>query len=362
MKNELGISIHRYSTLETIQNLLVQSKSQSVLHWTAQVKQQAMGLDELFYINGQFAQQATDNFIEKASLIIMATQLSCEQLSSLLTLLNNEGVKSIRLFAPQVIEEVTVMRFTLSATSQTLKVNIDEFCKKNKLDFALMDNFPDWDKPGLVLMDMDSTTIQIECIDEIARLYNVGDQVSAVTALAMQGKLDFNESLRTRVGKLEGAPVSILQEVADNLPLMPGLLALIKGLKSVGWKVAIASGGFNYFADRLKDDHGFDAAVSNTLEIKDQFLTGKVQGEIINATVKKRTLFELAERYDIPLSQTVAIGDGANDLLMLDASAIGIAIHAKPIVQEKAPVSLNHTDLQGALCILSASKEANSWS
>ncbi|MCW8995449.1 MAG: phosphoserine phosphatase SerB, partial [Psychromonas sp.] len=194
------------------------------------------------------------------------------------------------------------------------------------------------------------------------RLYGVGDQVAAVTALAMQGKLDFNESLRTRVSKLKGAPVSILQEVADNMPLMPGLQALIKGLKSAGWKVAIASGGFNYFADRLKDEHGFDAAISNTLEITDHILTGEVHGEIVNATVKKRTLSELAERFDIPMSQTVAIGDGANDLLMLDSSAIGIAIHAKPIVQEKAPVSLNNIDLQGALCILSASNVANSWS
>ena len=354
--------MHRYSTVETIQNLLVQSNSQTVQQWAKQIKQQTKGLDELFYIDGLFAQKSVEPFVEKASLIVMSAELNCDHLRGLLTLLNNENVTAIRLYAPQVIEHVSVMRFELSAKPQTLKANIDKFCKKNKIDFALMTNFPDWNKPGLVLMDMDSTTIQIECIDEIARLYNVGDQVSAVTALAMQGKLDFNESLRTRVGKLEDAPVSILQEVADNLPLMPGLLGLITALKSVGWKVAIASGGFNYFADRLKDDLGFDFAISNTLEIKNKILTGKVQGEIINAEVKKRTLFELAEQYDIPMSQTVAIGDGANDLLMLDASAMGIAIHAKPIVQEKALVSLNHIDLQGAQCILSASKSDNSWS
>ena len=348
--------------METIQNLLVQSGSQSLLEWKEQVNQQVSELEVLFYESGKFTQKATGEFTEQASLIVMAKQFTGGQLNALLMLLNSENVDTIRLHAPEAIENITVVRFALNANPQTLKATIDKFCKENTMDFALMTHFPDWSKPGLVLMDMDSTTIQIECIDEIARLYGVGEQVAAVTELAMQGKLDFNESLRTRVSKLKGAPVSILQEVADNLPLMPGLLELIKGLKEAGWKVAIASGGFNYFADRLKEDHGFDEAVSNTLEITEQTLTGEVHGEIVNATVKARTLSELAERYDIPMSQTVAIGDGANDLLMLDASAIGIAIHAKPIVQEKAPVSLNHIDLKGALCILSASNAANSWS
>ncbi len=362
MANGLGLYKHRYFTVKTIQKHLVQSKSQSLLQWRDYVKQQVIGLDELFYQNGTLTQKPTAIFTEQASLIVMAEQFNTKQLNNLLTLLNSENVQAIRLHAPEIIENITVMRFVLSANPQSLKANIDKFCKENKMDFALMATFPDWQKPGLVLMDMDSTTIQIECIDEIAALYGVGEQVSAVTALAMQGKLDFNESLRTRVSKLKGAPVSILKEVADTMPLMPGLLELIKGLKNAGWKVAIASGGFNYFADRLKEDHGFDEAVANTLEISDQLITGEVHGEIVNAVVKARTLSELAERYDIPMSQTVAIGDGANDLLMLDNSAIGIAIHAKPIVQEKAPVSLNHIDLQGALCILSASNSANSWS
>lgn len=358
---ELGIFTHRYSTVKTIQKLLVQSKSQSLMQWRELVKQQVSELDELFYENGKFTKVA-ENFTETASLVVLAREFTSAHLNSLLLLLNRENVDTIRLNTPEIIENVTVIRLALNHHTQTLKTNIDTFCKDNKMDFALMSHFPDWRKPGLVLMDMDSTTIQIECIDEIARLYGVGDQVAAVTALAMQGKLDFNESLRTRVSKLKGAPVSILKEVADNMPLMPGLLELIKGLKNAGWKVAIASGGFNYFADRLKEEHGFDYAISNTLEINDQTLTGEVHGDIVNAVVKARTLSELADRYDIPMSQTVAIGDGANDLLMLDASALGIAIHAKPIVQEKAPVSLNNIDLQGALCILSANNRKKSWS
>ena len=348
--------------MEIIQNLLIQSNSSSLIEWRNNVKQQVVGLNELFYENGKFIKFEPKYFTEQSSLIVFAEQFSCVQLNNLLSLFNAENIQATRLYAPEVIENTIVMRFQLSNQSTNLKENLATFCKTQQLDFALMDSFPDWSQPGLVLMDMDSTTIQIECIDEIARLYGVGEQVSAVTALAMQGKLDFNQSLRTRVGKLKDAPVTILQEVADNMPLMPGLLALISNLKKVGWKVAIASGGFNYFANRLKEEHGFDAAVSNSLEIKEGTLTGEVTGEIVNAEVKQRTLSELAEQFAIPMSQTVAIGDGANDLLMLGASGMGIAIHAKPIVQEKAEVAINYTDLQGALCILSASHQDNSWS
>jgi len=348
--------------VETLEKLLVQSNYDSLPQWREHLKQQVSGIDRLFCHKGSLTSTLPVNFTEQASLIVMAAQFNTRQLHSLLCLLTGEYIDTIRLHAPEIIENVIVMRFALSAKPHSLKEKLAEFSRENKMDFALMANFPDWRQPGLVLMDMDSTTIQIECIDEIARLYGVGEEVSAVTALAMQGKLDFNESLRTRVSKLAGAPVSILKEVADSMPLMPGLLELLKGLKKAGWKVAIASGGFNYFADRLKADLDFDYAIANTLEISDQLLTGKVAGSIVNATVKASTLSELAARYNIPMSQTVAIGDGANDLLMMGASALGIAIHAKPIVQEKAAVSLNHLDLQGALCILSASNSVTSWS
>ena len=347
--------------MEIVQNLLIQSNSSSLIEWRNNVKQHVTGLNELFYENGRFTQTVSNTFNESSSLIVFAEQFLGEQLMGLLSLLDKEGTQTVRLYSPELIENTIVIRLALSNQNIELKERLVQFCQQQAIDFALMPQFPDWSQPGLVLMDMDSTTIQIECIDEIARLYGVGEQVSAVTALAMQGKLDFNQSLRTRVGKLKDAPVSILQDVADNMPLMPGLLALIKNLKKSGWKVAIASGGFNYFADRLKQYHGFDAAVSNSLEIKDGMLTGEVTGEIVNADVKKRTLSELAEQFDIPMSQTVAIGDGANDLLMLSASGMGIAIHAKPIVQEKAEISINHTDLQGALCILSAAHQDNSW-
>jgi len=340
--------------VKVIKKLFHPSNSQSLIQWRDYLKEHVSELENLFYHQGNLTQALISDFTVKAELIVMGRMFTTQDLDHLLAVLENQKIESIRLFEPEIIAGVVVMRFALNTFPESLKGELDEFTKTRQFDFALMENFPDWSEPGLVLMDMDSTTIQIECIDEIARLHGVGEQVSAVTALAMQGKLDFNESLCTRVSKLAGAPVSILNEVADNMPLMPGLIELIKALKETGWKVAIASGGFNYFADRLKEEHGFDAAVANTLEVADNHLTGKVLGEIVNACVKARTLSELTHGFSIPMSQTVAIGDGANDLKMMRASAMGIAIHAKPIVQEQAAVSLNHLDLLGALCILSA--------
>jgi len=351
----------RYITVKTIQKLQVPSKALPLIQWRDDLKQDVNDLDYLSFEKGELTQVNHLTFAKKAELIVMGKIFITTHLHALFTLLNDEGIESILIYSPEEIEEVTTIRLALSEFPDSLKFALDNFSKQNALDFALMAQFPDWSVPGLVLMDMDSTTIQIECIDEIARLHGVGEQVSAVTALAMQGKLDFNESLRTRVSKLEAMPVSILKEVADNMPLMPGLQALIAGLKKAGWKVAIASGGFNYFADRLKQDHGFDYTIANTLEIEGDTVTGKVLGEIVNADVKARTLNMLAAQYNIDMSQTIAIGDGANDLVMMAASAMGIAIHAKPIVQEKAAISLNHLDLEGALAILSANNVA-SWS
>jgi len=357
----IAILNDRYITVKTIQKLQIPSKPLSLIQWRDDLKQSVTDLDCLLFEENTLKQGSTDAFSPKAELIVMGTQFLTTHLNALLTRLNEEGIDTVMIYSPELIAEVTTIRFALSAAPQGLKEILDQFSKENALDFAYMAQFPDWSTPGLVLMDMDSTTIQIECIDEIARLYGVGEQVAAVTALAMQGKLDFNESLRTRVSKLENMPLSILQEVADNMPLMPGLSLLIAGLKKAGWKVAIASGGFNYFADRLKQDHGFDFTIANTLEVDGDHLTGKVVGGIVNADVKARTLNELALQYNIAPSQTVAIGDGANDLVMMAASAMGIAIHAKPIVQEKAAISLNHLDLEGALAILSTNRCA-SWS
>jgi len=180
-----------------------------------------------------------------------------------------------------------------------------------------------------------------------------------VTERAMRGELDFPASLRSRVGTLQGADASILHQVRDGLPLMPGLTQLVLKLETLGWKVAIASGGFTFFADYLRDRLHLTAAVANELEIVDGKLTGQVVGDIVDAQYKAATLLRLAQEDDIPLAQTVAIGDGANDLPMIKAAGLGIAYHAKPKVNEKTEVTIRHADLMGVFCILSGSLNQN---
>ncbi|MBN7818911.1 phosphoserine phosphatase SerB [Bowmanella yangjiangensis] len=221
-----------------------------------------------------------------------------------------------------------------------------------QLELNLLRAQPRLDVPGLLVMDMDSTVIQMECIDEIAQLAGVGPAVSEVTELAMQGKLDFAQSLTQRVGCLKGADEQILRQVRDCLPLMPGLERLVRELKAHGWKIAIASGGFTYFADYLKERLGLDAAVSNQLGIEEGKLTGLVEGDIVDAKVKAQTLKGLAEQYGIAPEQTVAMGDGANDLVMMAAAGLGVAYKAKPVVLERADAAIRFGGLDELLHLL----------
>lgn len=248
------------------------------------------------------------------------------------------------------VEEYQVIRLAGSLTPRATRLAHDE-----GLDVAPLGKIPNLRAPGLLVMDMDSTAIQIECIDEIAKLAGTGERVAEVTERAMRGELDFTASLRSRVATLEGADASILHQVRDNLPLMPGLTQLVLKLETLGWKVAIASGGFTFFADYLRDKLHLAEVVANQLEVVDGKFTGHVLGDIVDAQYKANTLTRLAESYEIPHEQTVAIGDGANDLPMIKTAGLGIAYHAKPKVNEKAEVTIRHADLMGVFCILSGS-------
>lgn len=230
------------------------------------------------------------------------------------------------------------------ARDRLAKFNISE-----QIESALLLNVPTLSKPGLLVMDMDSTTIKIECIDEIAALAGVGEEVAAVTELAMQGQLDFSESLHQRVAKLQDASEDILAQVASNIPLMEGLETLVAELKKHHWRVAIASGGFTYFADHLKQMLSLDAAVANVLEINNHKLTGKVLGDVIDAQAKADCLLQLKEKFDILPTQTVAMGDGANDLVMMAAAHLGVAFHAKPLVLAQADACITTSGLD---CLL----------
>ena len=228
------------------------------------------------------------------------------------------------------------------------------FAHDVEVDIAKLDFSPKLSQAGLLVMDMDSTAIQIECIDEIAKLAGVGELVSAITESAMRGELDFEQSLRRRVGTLKGAPESILQQVRENLPLMPGLVETIQTLQKYGWKTAIASGGFTYFADYLKDLLQLDFAASNQFDIEDGKLTGLVKGDVVDAKFKAKTLQHLLEEYGIDSQHSIAIGDGANDLAMMNVAGLGVAFHAKPKVQQQAQIVVNFADLTALLCLLSA--------
>ena len=229
-----------------------------------------------------------------------------------------------------------------------------KFAHDVEVDIAKLDFSPKLSQAGLLVMDMDSTAIQIECIDEIAKLAGVGELVSAITESAMRGELDFEQSLRRRVATLKGAPESILQQVRENLPLMPGLVETIQSLQKYGWKTAIASGGFTYFADYLKALLQLDFAASNQFNIEDGKLTGLVKGDVVDAQYKAKTLQRLLEEYAIDSQHSIAIGDGANDLAMMNVAGLGVAFHAKPKVQQQAQIVVNFADLTALLCLLSA--------
>ena len=233
-------------------------------------------------------------------------------------------------------------------------VDFINFAHDVEVDIAKLDFSPKLSQAGLLVMDMDSTAIQIECIDEIAKLAGVGELVSAITESAMRGELDFEQSLRRRVGTLKGAPESILQQVREHLPLMPGLVETIQTLQKYGWKTAIASGGFTYFADYLKDLLQLDFTASNQFDIEDGKLTGLVKGDVVDAQYKAKTLKHLLEEYGIDSQHSIAIGDGANDLAMMNVAGLGVAFHAKPKVQQQAQIVVNFADLTALLCLLSA--------
>ncbi|WP_127477537.1 phosphoserine phosphatase SerB [Sulfurivermis fontis] len=204
----------------------------------------------------------------------------------------------------------------------------------------------------LVCFDMDSTLIQAEVIDELAKVAGVGDQVAAITEAAMRGELDFSESFRRRLALLRGMDEAVLQDIAERLPITEGAELLISNLKRFGYKVAILSGGFTYFAQHLQRKLGIDYIYANQLDFRDGKLTGEVKGEIIDGQAKARLLRELAAKEGISLQQVIAVGDGANDLPMLSIAGLGIAFHAKPIVKQQAQHSIATLGLDAILYLL----------
>ncbi|HQT25366.1 MAG TPA: phosphoserine phosphatase SerB [Burkholderiales bacterium] len=271
------------------------------------------------------------------NLVIQGRGISPETLDHVSTLAKPEG-----------IERISESALRLRGVSYDKKIY--EYCESASLDCAYVPEHARLSDFGLVVMDMDSTLITIECIDEIADMQGIKPMVSAITESAMRGEIDFSESLRRRVALLSGLDESALSKVyEERLRLSPGAEIMLHKLKSLGIRTLLVSGGFTFFTERLKSRLGLDFTASNTLEVVDGKLTGRVLGEIVDAGGKAYWLNRVREMLYLPKDAVIAIGDGANDLKMLAEAGTGIAYHAKPVVREKATYALNHVGLDGLL-------------
>src|SRR5512146_401383 len=230
---------------------------------------------------------------------------------------------------------------------------IAAYCLEHRIDYGYVAQGRRLSDFGLVVMDMDSTLISIECIDEIADMQGLKPQVAAITESAMRGEIDFAESLRRRVALLEGLDEGALQRVYDErLKLNPGAETMLAELKKHGIKTLLVSGGFVFFTERLKTRLGLDFTHANTLEIVNGKLTGKVLGKILDAQGKAEWLVKTRDELDLKPDEVIAMGDGANDLKMMAQAGVSIAYHAKPVVREQASYALNFVGLDGLVNLL----------
>ncbi len=243
------------------------------------------------------------------------------------------------------------------ADPEPLKRSLLELGMQESFDVALQREGLFRRSKRLVVMDMDSTLIRIEVIDELARAHGVAERVAAITERAMQGEMDYDESLRQRLGLLEGLDVSVLRKLASELPLTEGAEKLIATLKRLGYRTAVISGGFSIAAEALKARLGIDYAYSNTLEVAGGKLTGRVIGPIVNGKRKAELLEVIAQAEGVLLDQVIAVGDGANDVPMLEKAGLGIAFRAKKSLRERADTSLSATGLDAILYLLGISAE-----
>ncbi|MHB1084352.1 MAG: phosphoserine phosphatase SerB [Thiobacillus sp.] len=258
-----------------------------------------------------------------------------------------------KLTGANAIEAISSTAFRLVAADDSLRAEVAAFCDTHALDCNWVPAGRSISDFGLLVMDMDSTLITIECIDEIADMQGLKPQVSAITEAAMRGEMDFAESLRRRVSLLAGLDQSALQRVYDErLQLSPGAKTLLAAAKGAGIKTLLVSGGFVFFTERLKTRLGLDYTAANTLEVADGKLTGRVLGDIVDAQGKADWLNRVRAELNLTREQVIAMGDGANDLKMMAEAGVSIAYHAKPVVQAQASYALNQVGLDGVIPLI----------
>lgn len=303
--------------------------------------------------------QGKDRYI----ITILGEKLAAEQISEVTKVISdkNLNIDAIKRLTGRIslVKEEEYPRASIQLSVRGKIENKSDFTEKFMeiahdldVDIAFQEDNIFRRNRRLVCFDMDSTLIQTEVIDELAELAGVGEQVKAITESAMQGEIDFNESFQRRMKLLKGLSEEVLQQVAEGLPITKGARRLIDTLHSYGFKTAILSGGFTYFGNYLKEKLDIDYVYANELEIKDGKLTGNYIGDIVNGDKKAEYLKLLADEMGIDISQTIAVGDGANDLKMLDLAGLGIAFHAKPKVKDNAQSSISSIGLDGVLYLL----------
>ena len=303
--------------------------------------------------------QGKDRYI----LTLLGRKLSAKQITAVTHILaaqelNIDAIK--RLTGRQPLDESksgvrACIEFSLRGTPRDREEMQRELMKLSsqlEVDFSFQRDNMYRRMRRLICFDMDSTLIQTECIDELAERAGVGEQVRAITESAMRGEIDFKESFTQRVALLKGLDVSVMKELAENMPITEGVERLMFVLKRYGYKIAILSGGFTYFGEYLQKKFGIDYVYANELEVEDGKLTGRYVGDVVDGKRKAELLRLIAQVEKVDIAQTIAVGDGANDLPMLSLAGLGIAFHAKPKVKENARQAINTIGLDGVLYFL----------
>mgnify|MGYP003467103645 CR=1 FL=1 len=305
-------------------------------------------------------QQGKNRYI----LTVIGRSLSAKQIAAAAKVIKGQGLNIdsiIRLTGRQSIKHPeknvrACIEFSLRGTPKDLsdmQSQLMQLSAEMEFDFSLQRDNMFRRMRRLICFDMDSTLIQTECIDELAMRAGVGDKVKEITERAMRGEIDFKESFKERVALLKGLDVSVMKDIAENLPITEGVDRLMEVLKRYGYKIAILSGGFTYFGEYLQRKYGIDYMYANELEVDENGkLTGNYVGEIVDGHRKAELLKLIAQVEKVNLAQTIAVGDGANDLPMISEAGLGIAFHAKPRVVANAKQSINTMGLDGVLYFL----------
>ena len=298
------------------------------------------------YILTVIARSLSAEQIRAASQVISAHGLNIDAIKRLtgrMSIMHPE--KNVR-----ACVEFSVRGFLSVDDKQALQQDLMTMGNETGMDFSFQKDTMYRRMRRLICFDMDSTLIQAECIDELARRHGVYDQVAAITESAMRGEIDFKESFTQRVALLKGLDISVMQDIAEHLPITEGTDRLMSVLKTCGYKIAILSGGFTFFGEYLQRKYGIDYVYANELEVgEDGKLTGRYVGEVVDGRRKADLLKLIAQTEKVNLAQTIAVGDGANDLPMLNEAGLGIAFHAKPRVKESARQSISTIGLDGVL-------------